>query len=64
MEISREMTKTMLHGTLHATIYEVDKLSGKGCCLFFCRVCLHVPKIVSTILFPNCIEFLFPCFSI
>ncbi|KAK4604412.1 hypothetical protein RGQ29_012781 [Quercus rubra] len=31
------MTKTMLHGTLHATIYEVDKLSGKGCCMFFCR---------------------------
>ncbi|CAN6681205.1 unnamed protein product [Malus baccata var. baccata] len=27
----------LLHGVLHATIYEVDRLMAGGCCIFFCK---------------------------
>ncbi|KAM1155224.1 hypothetical protein ACFX15_025555 [Malus domestica] len=27
----------LLHGVLHATIYEVDRLMPGGCCIFFCK---------------------------
>jgi hypothetical protein len=37
-KISRLMAEVLLHGALHATIYEVDTLSGKGCCIFICKV--------------------------
>ncbi|KAM0969391.1 hypothetical protein ACFX13_017920 [Malus domestica] len=30
----------LLHGVLHATIYEVDRLMAGGCCIFFCK---HIP---------------------
>ncbi|BFG40093.1 hypothetical protein CerSpe_263670 [Prunus speciosa] len=28
----------LLHGVLHATIYEVDRLMAGGCCIFFCKL--------------------------
>ncbi|GKV06309.1 hypothetical protein SLEP1_g18209 [Rubroshorea leprosula] len=28
----------LLHGTLHVTIYEVDRISQNGCCNFFCKL--------------------------
>ncbi|KAJ7978920.1 Phospholipase D [Quillaja saponaria] len=32
------MEQVLLHGTLHITIFEVDKLSGVSCCNFFCKL--------------------------
>ncbi|ONH98333.1 hypothetical protein PRUPE_7G243800 [Prunus persica] len=28
----------LLHGVLHTTIYEVDRLMADGCCIFFCKL--------------------------
>ncbi|GAV68355.1 PLDc domain-containing protein/PLD_C domain-containing protein [Cephalotus follicularis] len=32
------MAKILLHGTLHVTICEVDRLSSDGCCNYFCKL--------------------------
>lgn len=36
------MAQVLLHGTLHATIYEVDRLHGGGETHFFRKVCLYI----------------------
>lgn len=37
-EIRKVMSQLLLHGTLRATVFEVDRLPVKGCCVFFCKV--------------------------
>ncbi|PON89019.1 Phospholipase D [Trema orientale] len=32
------MAQVLLHGVLHLTIYEVDRLAGGSCCMFFCKL--------------------------
>ncbi|KDP32412.1 hypothetical protein JCGZ_13337 [Jatropha curcas] len=32
------MASVLLHGILHVTIFEIDRLSGSSCCNFFCKI--------------------------
>ncbi|XVE71452.1 hypothetical protein DITRI_Ditri10aG0151700 [Diplodiscus trichospermus] len=38
------MAHFLLHGTLHVTIYEVDRLSVAGCCNIFCKLLQKVEE--------------------
>ncbi|KAK4774195.1 hypothetical protein SAY87_029214 [Trapa incisa] len=39
--------EVLLHGTLHATIYEVDGVSGRSCCLFCHKLTKKVERCVG-----------------
>ena len=41
------MAQVLLHGVLHVTIYEVDKLSGENCFTYFCKVLSYFPWSLS-----------------
>ncbi|KAL4319648.1 hypothetical protein GQ457_18G003530 [Hibiscus cannabinus] len=36
------MVRLLLHGTLHVTVYEIDRISGSGCCNFFCKLLQNI----------------------
>ncbi|XWS70696.1 hypothetical protein CRYUN_Cryun03dG0069300 [Craigia yunnanensis] len=38
------MAHFLLHGTLHVTIYEVDRLSRAGCCNVFCKLLQNIEE--------------------
>ncbi|XP_041005424.1 phospholipase D alpha 1-like isoform X1 [Juglans microcarpa x Juglans regia] len=39
------MAQLLLHGILHATVYEIDRVSGKGCCMVLCKLMENVETL-------------------
>ncbi|XP_057996225.1 phospholipase D alpha 1-like [Hevea brasiliensis] len=37
----------LLHGILHVTIFDVNRLSGPGCCRFFCKMLENIEETVG-----------------